>query len=52
MCDIEAHIYWPLLEELNYAPRHRYTYAPEILEHSRRIGRHYGLYEKACSRPS
>ena len=48
MCDIEAHIYLPLLEELNYAPRHRYTYAPEILEHSRRIGRHYGLYDKAC----
>jgi len=48
MCDIEAHIYLPMLEELNYAPKHRYTYAPEILEHSRRIGKHYGLYEKAC----
>jgi cyclohexanone monooxygenase len=48
MCDIEAHIYLPLLEELNYAPRHRYAYAPEMLEHSRRIGEHYGLYEKAC----
>ena len=48
MCDIEAHIYLPLLEELNYAPRHRYAYAPEMLEHSRRIGEHYGLYAKAC----
>jgi cyclohexanone monooxygenase len=48
MCDIEAHIYLPLLEELNYAPRHRYAYAPEMLEHSRRIGEHYGLYDKAC----
>jgi cyclohexanone monooxygenase len=48
MCDIEAHIYLPLLEELNYAPKHRYAYAPEMLEHSQRIGRHYGLYEKAC----
>ena len=48
MCDIEAHIYLPLLEELNYAPRHRYAYAPEMLEHSQRIGNHYGLYEKAC----
>jgi cyclohexanone monooxygenase len=48
MCDIEAHIYLPLLEELNYAPRHRYAYAPEMLEHSRRIGEHYGLYRKAC----
>jgi cation diffusion facilitator CzcD-associated flavoprotein CzcO len=48
MCDIEAHIYLPLLEELNYAPKHRYAYAPEMLEHSRRIGEHYGLYDKAC----
>ena len=47
MCDIEAHIYLPLLEELNYAPRHRYAYGPEMLEHSRRIGQHYGLYDKA-----
>ena len=47
MCDIEAHIYLPLLEELNYAPRHRYTYAAEILEHSQRIANHYNLYEKA-----
>ena len=36
MCDIEAHIYLPLLEELNYAPRHRYAYATEMLEQSRR----------------
>ncbi len=48
MCDIEAHIYLPLLEELNYAPRHRYAYAPEMLEHSQRIGKHYGLFDKAC----
>src|SRR5262245_40258858 len=24
MCDIEAHIYIPLLEELEYTPKHRY----------------------------
>src|SRR6185369_2346675 len=48
MCDIEAHIYMPLLEELNHAPRHRYAYAPELLELSRKIGEQYGLYEKAC----
>jgi len=47
MCDIEAHIYLPLLEELNYAPRTRYAYAPEMLEHSQRIGHAYGLYDKA-----
>ncbi|MBS0222055.1 MAG: NAD(P)/FAD-dependent oxidoreductase [Proteobacteria bacterium] len=48
MCDIEAHIYMPLLEELNHAPRHRYAYAPEMLELSRKIGERYGLYDKAC----
>lgn len=47
MCDIEAHIYLPLLEELNYAPKHRYSYGPEMLELSQRIGHEYGLYEKA-----
>ncbi|MFE7423805.1 flavin-containing monooxygenase [Rhodococcus sp. NPDC057529] len=48
MCDIEAHIYMPLLEEMGYAPKHRYAYADELFEHSQAIGRRYGLYEKAC----
>ena len=48
MCDIEAHIYLPLLEELEYAPKHRYSYAPEMLDVSQRIGRQYKLYDKAC----
>lgn len=52
MCDIEAHIYLPLVEELNYAPKHRYAYAAEMLEHSRNIGRHYDLYKKACFQTS
>ena len=47
MCDIEAHIYLPLLEELAYAPKHRYSYAPELLDVSQRIGRRYALYDKA-----
>jgi cyclohexanone monooxygenase len=29
MCDIEAHIYMPLLEELNHAPKHRYPTPPK-----------------------
>src|SRR5580693_921166 len=52
MCDIEAHMYLPLLEELGYAPKHRYSYAPEMLEHSRNIGIRYGLYDKACFQTS
>lgn len=46
-CDIEAYIYMPLLEEMGYLPSEKYARAPEILDHSRRIARHFGLYERA-----
>lgn len=45
-CDTESYIYMPLLEETGYMPVAKYARAPELLEHSRRIGRHFGLYEK------
>ncbi|HEX3406605.1 MAG TPA: NAD(P)/FAD-dependent oxidoreductase [Caulobacteraceae bacterium] len=47
MCDVESYCYLPLLEELNYIPKHKYSFAPEILEHSRAIARHYRLYDDA-----
>ena len=47
MCDVESYCYLPLLEELGYMPTHKYSFAPEILEHSRRIARHYNLYDNA-----
>jgi cyclohexanone monooxygenase len=46
-CDVEAYIYLPLLEELDYVPSEKYVHAKEILAHSRAIGRHYDLYEGA-----
>ncbi len=46
-CDIESYIYLPLLEETGYIPKEKYSYAPEILEHSRRIGRKFDLYRNA-----
>ncbi|MFO1114567.1 MAG: FAD-dependent oxidoreductase [Beijerinckiaceae bacterium] len=46
-CDTESYIYMPLLEETGYMPVAKYARAPELLEHSRRIGRHFGLYDKA-----
>jgi cation diffusion facilitator CzcD-associated flavoprotein CzcO/acyl dehydratase len=52
MCDIEAHVYLPLIEELNYTPKHRYSYAPEMLDLSRKVGQHYDLYRKACFQTS
>ncbi|MGK2915180.1 MAG: flavin-containing monooxygenase [Porticoccaceae bacterium] len=50
MCDVESYVYLPLLEELNYIPKEKYSHAPEILEHSKAIARHYNLYENACLR--
>ena len=46
-CDVESYIYLPLLEELGYVPKEKYSHAPEILEHSRAIGRHFDLYDGA-----
>ncbi|OQV04644.1 hypothetical protein CLAIMM_09497 [Cladophialophora immunda] len=46
-CDIEAYIYMPLLEETNYVATEKYARAPELYEHSRRIGSRYGLYDRA-----
>lgn len=45
-CDIESYIYLPLLEDLDYVPREKYSFAKEILAHASAIGRHFGLYEK------
>ncbi|HTO70824.1 MAG TPA: NAD(P)/FAD-dependent oxidoreductase [Myxococcota bacterium] len=47
-CDVESYIYLPLLEEVGYVPKEKYTRAPEILAHSAAIGRRYDLYENAC----
>ena len=46
-CDTASFVYLPLLEETGHMPSEKYTHAPEILEHSQRIGKHYGLYENA-----
>ncbi len=52
MCDVESYCYLPLLEELGYMPKHKYSFAPEILEHSRNIARHYRLYDDALMQTS
>jgi cation diffusion facilitator CzcD-associated flavoprotein CzcO len=52
MCDVESYCYLPLLEELNYIPKHKYSFAPEILEHSKAIARHYRLYDDALMQTS
>ena len=47
-CDVESYIYLPLCEELDFVPKEKYTHAPEILQHSKNIGRKYDLYKNAC----
>ena len=45
-CDIDSYCYLPLLEELNFVPKEKYSFSDEIFEHSQRIGHAYGLYER------
>jgi cyclohexanone monooxygenase len=47
-CDIESYIYLPLLEETGYIPKEKYSFAPEILEHARRIAKTFDLYRDVC----
>src|SRR5438876_12239701 len=46
-CDTASFVYMPLLEETGHMPSEKYAYAAEMLEHSRRIGNQFGLYDKA-----
>jgi len=43
-CDIESYTYLPLLEDLGYMPKEKYSYGKEILDHSQAIARHFDLY--------
>ena len=47
-CDVESYIYLPLLEELGYMPKEKYSFAPEILAHSQAMGRKFDLYRNVC----
>ncbi len=47
-CDVESYVYLPLLEEIGYMPKEKYSQAAEILAHSQAIGRHFDLYRDAC----
>ncbi|HKD68391.1 MAG TPA: NAD(P)/FAD-dependent oxidoreductase [Candidatus Binataceae bacterium] len=47
-CDVESYIYLPLLEETGYIPKERYSFAPEILAHARRIAEKFDLYRDVC----
>jgi cation diffusion facilitator CzcD-associated flavoprotein CzcO len=46
MCDVESYIYMPLLEELGYMPKHKYSYGPELRQHADNIASFYNLKDK------
>ncbi len=46
-CDVESYLYLPLLEKLGYMPKEKYSFGPEILEHSLAIAKEYNLYDGA-----
>jgi cyclohexanone monooxygenase len=47
-CDIESYTYLPLLEEVGYMPKEKYSHGPEILSHSQAIARKFDLYRDVC----
>jgi cation diffusion facilitator CzcD-associated flavoprotein CzcO len=47
MCDTAAMVYLPLLEETGHMPSQKYTMAPEIFGHAKRIAKHFNLYDNA-----
>jgi len=49
-CDVESYVYLPLLEELGYVPREKYSRGDEIFAHCRAIAEHFDLYQNACLR--
>jgi len=49
-CDIESYTYLPLLEELDFVPKEKYSFGREIMDHSQSIARKFDLYRGACFR--
>jgi cation diffusion facilitator CzcD-associated flavoprotein CzcO len=47
-CDIESYTYLPLLEEVGYVPKEKYSFGKEILDHSQAIARKFDLYRDVC----
>ncbi|KIW94912.1 uncharacterized protein Z519_04891 [Cladophialophora bantiana CBS 173.52] len=50
MCDIESYCYLPLLEEMEYIPKHKYAYGYEIREYLNAVADRYRLSDTAMFR--
>jgi cation diffusion facilitator CzcD-associated flavoprotein CzcO len=47
MCDVESYVYLPMLEELGYVPKTRYSFGEEIRSHLEAIAQRYDLDDDA-----
>jgi len=47
-CDIESYVYMPLLEEMGYMPKEKYSFGDEILEYTQRLASSFDLYRDVC----
>jgi cation diffusion facilitator CzcD-associated flavoprotein CzcO len=50
MCDVESYIYLPMLEEMGYMPKHKYSYGSEIRQYVNMLAEKYGIAERAMFR--
>ena len=46
-CDVDSYTYLPLIEDHGEMPKERYSRAPDILNHAKRIAERTGLSEKS-----
>jgi len=46
-CDVPSYDYLPLLDEMDYVPKHRYARGEEIYQHCQAIAKKYDLYKLA-----
>jgi cyclohexanone monooxygenase len=47
-CDIESYIYMPLLEDVGYMPKEKYSFGDEILAYTQALATTFDLYRDAC----
>lgn len=47
MCDVESYIYMPLLDEMDWMPKHRYAYGPELRAYANAVAAKWNLTDKA-----
>ena len=49
-CDVPSYDYLPLLDEMQYIPKRRYSQGPEIYSHCQNLAEKYDLYKLAIFR--